>query len=113
MNRYAQPIQIQHPDRPTSTNQLVQAHTPNGTPVAVHYDELSIAERASLIPEPWEYATQRRIGGNGINYTSVRVYNGPYKSGNTRNGAGGGSFALIVLLIVAGFVIFSALHHLG
>jgi len=48
-------------------------------------EDLPIYLQAQAQPAPWEYAQQRSIGGAGLNYTSVRVYNGPYKSGNTRS----------------------------
>lgn len=48
--------------------------------------------------QPFEFAEQRRVGGHGITYTSVKVYNGPVNSGNTHNNHGVGTFKLMFLM---------------
>lgn len=92
-------------DTHSNGQQHVRAHTSNGQPVAVNLDELSIAERANLMPAAWDHANVSVRGGHGITYARVHVHNGP-GSGNTRNGVGSGAFALLIALVIAGFVLY-------
>lgn len=91
-------------------NSTVHARTPNGDPVAVDYDSLSIAERATLQPAAYEHA-QIRVsgGGHGIgNFTTVKVYNGSHSHNSaTTNGTGKSTFILVIAMIVLGFIVYA------
>lgn len=93
-----------------NNNGGTQAKMPNGTPVAVDYDSLSIAERATLQPAAWEHA-QISVsgGGHGLgNFTSVKVYNGSHSHNPTvSNGTGKSTFMLVVAMIVLGFILYA------
>ena len=89
----------------TNQQQDVRAYTSNGTPVSMRLDEMSIAERANLMPASWDHANVSVKGGHGITYARVHLHNGP-GSGNTHNGAGIGTFGLVVALIIVGFLLY-------